>query len=75
MQVQAYAARARALWGEIDGFVNNAGIKTAVRPIIEFPEEDFDRLMAINVRGVFLGMKYASNHPEPRFGRKYVQFT
>jgi NAD(P)-dependent dehydrogenase (short-subunit alcohol dehydrogenase family) len=58
VQVQAYAARARALWGEIDGFVNNAGIQTAVHPIIEFPEEDFDRLMAINVRGVFLGMKY-----------------
>jgi len=29
-----------------------------VRPIVDFPEEDFDRVMAVNIRGVFLGMKY-----------------
>src|ERR1700688_4061452 len=57
-QVPGYATRAFELWGKVDGFVNNAGVQTPVRPIIEFPEEDFDRVMAVNVRGVFLGMKY-----------------
>jgi NAD(P)-dependent dehydrogenase (short-subunit alcohol dehydrogenase family) len=57
-RVLSCATRASELWGEIDGFVNNAGIQTAVRPIVEFPEEDFDRVMAVNVRGMFLGLKY-----------------
>ena len=43
-QVLGYATRAFALWGQIDGFVNNAGIQTPVRPIVDFPEEDFDRV-------------------------------
>src|ERR1700736_583942 len=45
-QVLGYAARAFALWGQIDGFVNNAGIQTAVRPIVAFPEEDSHRWIA-----------------------------
>ena len=57
-QVLGYATRALELWEKVDGFVNNAGIQTPVRPIVEFPEEDFDRVMAVNIRGVFLGMKY-----------------
>jgi NAD(P)-dependent dehydrogenase (short-subunit alcohol dehydrogenase family) len=57
-KVLGYATRAFELWGKVDGFVNNAGIQTPVRPIVEFPEEDFDRVMAVNIRGVFLGMKY-----------------
>ena len=57
-QVLGYATHAFELWGQVDGFVNNAGIQTQVRPIVEFPEEDFDKVMAVNIRGVFLGMKY-----------------
>ena len=38
--------------------MNNAGIQTPVRPIVDFPEEDFDRVMAVNVRGTFLGLKH-----------------
>jgi len=36
--VLGYATRAFALWGQIDGFVNNAGIQAPVRPIVDFPE-------------------------------------
>ena len=46
-QVLDYATRAFELWGQVDGFMNNAGIQTPVRPIVEFPEEDFDRVMAV----------------------------
>lgn|GEM_PF-36356 len=72
-QVLAYATRAFELWGQIDGFVNNAGIQTAVRPIVDFPEEDFDRVMAVNVRGQFLGLKYVL--PKMREGGSVVNMT
>jgi 3alpha(or 20beta)-hydroxysteroid dehydrogenase len=48
-------------FGGIDLVVNNAGIEGPVRPIEDYPEDEFDRVLAVNVRGVFLGLKYA--HP------------
>jgi NAD(P)-dependent dehydrogenase (short-subunit alcohol dehydrogenase family) len=72
-QVLGYATRAFELWGKVDGFVNNAGIQTPVRPIVEFSEEDFDRVMAVNVRGVFLGMKYVL--PRMRDGGSVVNMS
>jgi NAD(P)-dependent dehydrogenase (short-subunit alcohol dehydrogenase family) len=60
-------------WGQVDGFVNMAGIQTRVRPIVEFPEEDFDRVMAVNIRGVFLGMKYVL--PRMREGGSVVNMS
>ena len=49
---------AESQYGKLDILVNNAGI--AIRGAIEeTSEEDWDRLMAINLKGVFLGTKYA----------------
>jgi NAD(P)-dependent dehydrogenase (short-subunit alcohol dehydrogenase family) len=49
---------AESRYGKLDILVNNAGI--ALRGTIEeTSEEDWDRLMAINLKGVFLGTKYA----------------
>jgi len=48
-------------FGGIDYVVNNAGIEGVVRPLEDYPEDVFDRVLAVNVRGVFLGLKYA--HP------------
>jgi NAD(P)-dependent dehydrogenase (short-subunit alcohol dehydrogenase family) len=72
-QVLGYATHAFKLWGQVDGFVNNAGIQTQVRPIVEFPEEDFDQVMAVNIRGVFLGMKYVL--PRMREGGSVVNMS
>ena len=72
-QVLGYATHAFELWGQVDGFVNNAGIQTQVRPIVEFPEEDFDQVMAVNIRGVFLGMKYVL--PRMREGGSVVNMS
>lgn len=44
-------------FGAVHGLVNNAGIEGAIVPIVEYPDEMFDRVMDINVKGVFLGMK------------------
>ena len=44
--------------GRIDVLFNNAGIGGAISSLVEFPDESFDTVMAVNVRGVYLGMKH-----------------
>lgn len=56
--VERYASEAVKKFGKIDIFFNNAGIEGVVKPITEFPEDVFDKVMAVNVKGVFLGCKY-----------------
>ncbi len=57
--VERYARAAAELGGgTIDLFFNNAGIEGPVAPIELVPDEAFDRVMAVNVRGVFLGLKH-----------------
>ena len=56
--VQAYVASTLEQFGRIDCFFNNAGIEGSVSPIYDYAEEMFDRVIAVNLRGVFLGMKY-----------------
>ena len=56
--VANYAAVALATWGRIDIFMNNAGWQGAILPLVDYPDELFDKVMAINVRGVFLGLKH-----------------
>jgi len=56
--VRAYVHRASTQFGLVDVFFNNAGIEGPTARIAEFPEDGFDQVMAVNVRGVFLGMKY-----------------
>ena len=47
--------------GGLDILVNNAGI-AVIAPITEFSLEDFDRLVNINVRGLFVATQEASRH-------------
>jgi NAD(P)-dependent dehydrogenase (short-subunit alcohol dehydrogenase family) len=44
--------------GPIGIFANNAGIEGVVAPLHEYPDEIFDRLLQVNVKGVFLGLKH-----------------
>ncbi len=44
-------------FGHVDGLVNNAGIEGAIAPLGEYPDEMFDRVMDVNVKGVWTGMK------------------
>jgi 3-oxoacyl-[acyl-carrier protein] reductase len=46
-------------FGGLDVMVNNAGYSHQAMPLWELPEADFDRQFAVNVKGVFLGCKYA----------------
>jgi NAD(P)-dependent dehydrogenase (short-subunit alcohol dehydrogenase family) len=44
--------------GRLDAAFNNAGITGGTHRIEDFPSEDFDRVVGVNLRSVFLGMKY-----------------
>jgi NAD(P)-dependent dehydrogenase (short-subunit alcohol dehydrogenase family) len=46
-------------YGRLDVLFNNAGIEGAMANITEYPEDVFDRLISINLKGEWLGMKYA----------------
>lgn len=41
-------------WGAVDGVVNNAGIAGPARPVWEYSDEDWSRVMATNVTGIFV---------------------
>ena len=47
-----------AAWGGVDGLVNNAGISQAL-PLALMDEEDWDRVMDVNVKGTFLTTRAA----------------
>ena len=56
--VQAYVKATLDAFGSIDCFHNNAGIEGTVAPTAEYDEDMFDRVMAVNVKGVFLGLRH-----------------
>jgi len=58
-QVVAMIERAKNSFGGVDVLVNNAGYSHFNRLMWKIPVEDFDNVYAVNVRGVFLGCKYA----------------
>lgn len=57
-QVAAAVSFATGELGGLDILVNNAGVEI-LKPLLEQTDEEFRRLMDINVTGVFLGMKHA----------------
>jgi len=57
-ETQKYINNTVARWGKIDVLFSHAGISGVVKPITEYPEDIFDAVMAVNVRGSFLACKY-----------------
>ncbi len=53
-----YVERTTAKFGAIDVLFSNAGINGPVLPVHDYPEEAFDRMMVVHVRGAFLACKY-----------------
>lgn len=56
--VEKYVKAAVDQFGRIDIFFNNAGIVGKIAKAVDTKVEDFDKVLAINARGVFLGMKH-----------------
>jgi glucose 1-dehydrogenase len=48
-------------WGKIDVVVNDAAMMT-FKPILDLPDDDFDKVLNVNLRSVFLFCKYAVPH-------------
>lgn len=57
--VEALVAAAVQADGGLDVMVNNAGFSHPSKPLTDLSEADFDRQVAVNFKGVFLGCKYA----------------
>ena len=69
---EAIAAAAAERFGGIDIGLLNAGIEGALAPIGDYTVEMFDRVMAVNARGVWLGLKSLMPHLERRGGGSLV---
>jgi glucose 1-dehydrogenase len=57
--VEALVGAAVAEFGRLDVMVNNAAIRGDGKPLLETTEQDWDRVMGVNAKGVFLGCKAA----------------
>ena len=56
--VEAMVEAALANYGRLDSAINNAMIPPPFKPLAEFTEDEWDRTMSVNLKGVFLCMKY-----------------
>jgi NAD(P)-dependent dehydrogenase (short-subunit alcohol dehydrogenase family) len=56
--VEAMVKKAVDTYGRLDCAFNNAGIEGVIRPTAEYGEEQWDRVLAVNLKGVWLCMKY-----------------
>ncbi len=58
--VAGYVQAALDRFGRVDALFNNAGIEGASEWLVNLPVERFDEVIAVNVRGVFLGLKHVA---------------
>jgi NAD(P)-dependent dehydrogenase (short-subunit alcohol dehydrogenase family) len=56
--VESYVHRTMSLFGRIDVLFNNAGIEGTIASIADYAEDLLDLVLAINVKGMFLGHKF-----------------
>src|SRR6056297_490098 len=70
--VKAYTDKAIQEFGRIDVLFLNAGIEGVVKPLTEYPEETYDKVLAVNVKGVWLGLKHAFPHMKENGGGSVI---
>ena len=71
-QSQQYIQTAVERYGGVDILLANAGVEGVVKPITDYPIEEFDKVIAVNVRGVWLSLKYVMPEMEKRGGGSIV---
>ncbi len=57
-QVEAMVKQTVATFGQLDAAYNNAGVQNVLAETADSPRDDYDRIMAINLRGVWSCMKF-----------------
>jgi NAD(P)-dependent dehydrogenase (short-subunit alcohol dehydrogenase family) len=60
--VAGYVEQTRAHFGRVDGLYNNAGIEGRQAPAEDYDPEVFDRVIDINLKGVYYGMRHTLPH-------------
>ena len=73
--VAAYVGECERQYGGVDAFFNNAGYLGAIAEIAEYPLDEFERTMAVNVRGVFLGLRHVIPAMRRRGGGSIVNVS
>jgi NAD(P)-dependent dehydrogenase (short-subunit alcohol dehydrogenase family) len=71
-EVAALVDRVVAEFGRLDAAFNNAGVMAKIAPIAESPREDFDRVIGVNLRGVWSCMKHELRQMERQGGGAIV---
>jgi len=71
-QVERFVRTAVERYGGVDVFLANAGIEGVLERIPEYPIEVFDQVIAVNVRAVWLGLKYVMPEMQRRGGGSIV---
>lgn len=71
-EVKAYTKKAIQEFGKIDVLFLNAGVEGVVKPLTEYPEDVYDKVLAVNVKGIWLGMKYAFPHMKENGGGSVI---
>jgi NAD(P)-dependent dehydrogenase (short-subunit alcohol dehydrogenase family) len=74
-QVADAIGEAAARFGRINILVNNAGISGPNKPTHELTEEEWDRVQAINVKGVFFCTKYVIPHMRAAGGGSIINLS
>ena len=59
--VKNYVKETMAAFGRIDTLFNNAGIEGSISSLEDYEEEIFDRVVQVNIKGVWLGMRYCAD--------------
>lgn len=70
--VHAYTDAAIETFGHIDVLFLNAGIEGVVSPLDEYPEETYDKVLNVNVKGVWLGLHHAFPYMKEQGGGSVI---
>ncbi len=60
-QVAGFIEATMSRFDRLDVLINNAGIEGAFAAVDQYPEDAFDQVMAVNVKGVWLGMRHGAD--------------
>lgn len=55
--IEAMVEKAVSLFGTLDGAFNNAGISGATAEIVDYPDEDFEKVLAVNLKSIWWSLK------------------
>jgi len=71
----AMVAQANDAWGQVDIMVNNAGVSHVPKPLEDVTEDEFDRVLNVNVRSIYLTAKALVPQMKARKSGCFVQIS